>query len=153
MDRILLFSIIVLLLVIAFGILRRWQLRHVARQAAADPLLSDLHPDVPTIVYFTSPYCGPCQTRQKPALRALQDDLGEGVQIVEVNALEDPDAARRWGVLSVPTTFILDGRGMPREVNYGVAGVEKLKRQLQKVSGGKHPPGRILAHGSHIGTH
>jgi len=52
------------------------------------------------------------------------------VQVIEVNALNQPDAADRWGVLSIPTTFVLDGRGALREVNRGVAGTDTLKQQL-----------------------
>ncbi len=75
----------------------------------------------------------PCLTQQKPALQTLLSDLGEGVQVIEIDALADPDAASRWGVLSVPTTFVLDAQGQPRQVNYGVVGADKLRQQLQAV--------------------
>lgn len=117
--------------VLVYQGLRRWQVRRMAPFAPADPLLSARRPDVPAILYFTSPHCVPCKTQQRPALQRLLADLGENVQVIEVNALEQPDAADRWGVLSVPTTFILDRRGQPREINYGVTGVDKLKHQLQ----------------------
>lgn len=134
MDRLLTFALIVGALLLGYAALRRWQMRRVAGLADHDPLLATLRPGVPTIVYFTTPTCAPCQTRQKPALRALLADLGDSVQIVEVDAMAQPDAANRWGVLSVPTTFILDRQGRPRQVNYGVAGADKLKRQLQGVA-------------------
>ncbi|HLE53485.1 MAG TPA: hypothetical protein VI755_15570, partial [Anaerolineales bacterium] len=38
-----------------------------------------------------------------------------------------------WGVLSVPTTFIIDRRGRPRRVNHGVASAEKLFKQIEDV--------------------
>ena len=91
-----------------------------------------MRPGIPTILYFTTPQCAPCQRQQRPAISRLLDELGDGVQVIEVNALEQPDAADRWGVLSVPTTFVLDGRGRPQDVNYGVAATDKLKRQITK---------------------
>jgi hypothetical protein len=45
----------------------------------------------------------------------------------------NPQAASLWGVLSLPTTYILDHQGQPREVNYGVASTEKLKKQLLSI--------------------
>lgn len=111
----------------------RWQLRRAVRLALRDPLLADLRPGIPAILYFTTPSCAPCRYQQRPALRRLLDDLGDAVQVIEVNAAEQPEAATRWGVLSVPTTFILDPQGRPRQVNHGVASTEKLRQQLQKL--------------------
>jgi thioredoxin-like negative regulator of GroEL len=132
-DRVLAAFAIVGLMIAAYGLLRRWQVRRAARIAPADPLLAALRPGVPAILYFTTPTCAPCKTRQRPALRALQMDLKDAVQVIEVDASEQPEAAMRWGVLSVPTTFILDRQGRPRQVNHGVADVDKLKRQLAGI--------------------
>ena len=38
--------------------------------------------------------------------------------------------AKQWSVLSVPTTFILDRDGRPRQVNHGYASTEKLFGQI-----------------------
>lgn len=132
-ERLLVLVIFFALLLAAVVLYRRWQMRHVTALAPVDPVLVDWQPGVPTIVYFSSPQCAPCQLQQEPALRVLQAELGAGVRIVPVDALAQPEAARRWGVLTVPTTFVLDRRGRPQEVNYGVAGVEKLKQQLLRT--------------------
>jgi thiol-disulfide isomerase/thioredoxin len=121
------------LAVLAYELFRRWQVRHAAQLAPLDPLLAALRPGVPAILYFTSPTCIPCKMQQRPAIQRLLNELGDGVQVIEVDAVEQPEAADRWGVLSIPTTFILDGQGQPRETNYGVARVEKLKHQLQSL--------------------
>ncbi len=114
-------------------IYRLYTRRHVQRVASAprDLLLHGLREGVPTIVYFTTPQCMPCKTQQLPALQTLQTELGERLQVVRVDATEQPEAAERWGVFSVPTTFVLDRQGQAREVNYGVADAAKLRRQLQ----------------------
>ena len=129
-----------LLVVVLVGagvlIYRLYTARHVQRVAAApkDALLAGLRDGVPTIVYFTTPQCMPCKTQQAPALQALQTELGDALQVVRVDATEQPDAAERWGVFSVPTTFVLGPNGQARDVNYGVADAAKLRRQLQAVS-------------------
>lgn len=90
-------------------------------------------PDRPVLVYFTTPDCAPCRTVQRPAIERVASILGEGLQVVEIDATEQPDVARTWGVLSVPTTFVLDARGEARFVNNGVARAEKLLEQIQTL--------------------
>lgn len=103
------------------------------RLARRQPDLEHFLPGKPAILYFTTPDCAPCKTIQRPALTRLQDRLGEQLQVIEVNAYDQPELARRWGVLSVPTTFILDSRGEPRHVNHGVTTTDKLFDQLRQV--------------------
>jgi thiol-disulfide isomerase/thioredoxin len=88
---------------------------------------------VPSILYFTTPECVTCKSIQRPALQRLKDRLGDGLQVVEINAEERPDLASRWGVLSVPTTFIIDEQGRLRHVNHGAARAEKLFQQLERI--------------------
>lgn len=83
------------------------------------------------IVYFTTPTCAPCKTVQRPALERLKKQLGERLQVIEVDASAQPELASQWGVLSVPTTFIFDPDGKPRYVNHGVTTAEKLYQQLE----------------------
>ncbi|HET9909425.1 MAG TPA: thioredoxin family protein [Anaerolineales bacterium] len=90
-------------------------------------------PKKPVIVYFTTPDCVPCKTVQRPALDQIRSLLGEKLQVVEINAYERPDLAQRWGVMSVPTTFLLDASGEARYVNNGVARVEKLMEQVKTL--------------------
>lgn len=134
LERLVILIVFGALAVLAFQVFRRWQVQHVTRLAATDPLLSAMRRGIPAIVYFTSPTCVPCRTQQRPAIQRLLAEMGDAVQVIEVNALEQPEAADRWGVLSIPTTFILDRQGHPREINYGVARTEKLRHQLQSLS-------------------
>lgn len=101
--------------------------RNIAQHSSA------IEPGRPSIIYFTTPDCVPCKTVQRPALQNALSQLGETFQLIEVNAYEKPDLARQWGVLSVPTTFILDSTGKPRYVNFGVTPAEKLVRQLKDL--------------------
>jgi thiol-disulfide isomerase/thioredoxin len=82
------------------------------------------------ILYFTTPECVTCKTFQRPQLRRLEGMLGDKVQVVEVDAQARPELASQWGVLSVPTTFILDETGQPRHVNHGAVPAEKLAEQV-----------------------
>ena len=86
-----------------------------------------------SILYFTTPSCIPCQVIQKPALRQILEKLGDRLQVIEVDATASPELAREWNVLSVPTTFLIDGQGIARFVNHGVTRAEKLLDQINKL--------------------
>jgi thioredoxin 1 len=102
-------------------------------QLASSPI-PNFHKGTPAILYFTTPDCAPCKTVQRPALEKLQSQLGaDHLQVLEVNAAEKPELAQEWGVLSVPTTFILDLEGHPLHVNHGVTREDKLLRQLNDL--------------------
>jgi thioredoxin-like negative regulator of GroEL len=133
-ERALMAVILMSVGVIAYRWYARHQIQQAARSAPTDPLLQGLRPGVPAILYFTTPMCVPCRTMQGPTLTRLQEELGETVQIIRVDACEDVDAAERWGVFSAPTLFILNGQGLPCAVNYGVTDANKLKRQLQAAN-------------------
>ena len=90
-------------------------------------------PDKPVLVYFTTPDCVPCKTVQRPAIEQVSNILGEKLEVVEINAYDQPELAQTWGVMSVPTTFVLDPHGEARYVNNGVARAEKLLEQIQTL--------------------
>ena len=132
-ERLLIAGILIVLGTFAWGVFNRLSVRRAANAAPHDPLLANLRSDTPAILYFTTPFCEPCRTLQKPALNRLQDELGHDIQVLQIDATEQPDVADRWGVFSAPTTFILDRSLTPRQVNRGVASVETLRKQLQAI--------------------
>ncbi len=98
-----------------------------------DPILRQLAPGKVAVVYFTTPGCIPCRTQQQPALVEIQRQLGEVVQVVKIDATEQPNAADQWGVMSAPTTFVIDRQGKTRTVNHGVADARTLYKQLSNL--------------------
>jgi len=106
-------------------------LAHARSQA---PRLESEHPGTPVLLYFTSSSCAPCKTQQRPAIQKLKAQVGEKLQVIEIDASARPEMASQWGVLSVPTTFVIDTHGNPRHVNHGVASTEKLLRQIDELN-------------------
>jgi thiol-disulfide isomerase/thioredoxin len=117
------------------GLLLYWAINRIQVQRInqARPDLPRTRPGVPAILYFTTPECAPCKTIQRPALRRLQERLGDRLEVIEIDAHQHPDLAGKWGVMSVPTTFILDSRDTLHHVNHGVTPAEKLLSQLEEL--------------------
>ncbi len=139
--RILSVALIALLGWAAFHVAIWWQLRRVQGKMRG---LEGLRAGVPAILYFTTPTCQPCQTIQRPALKSLTDQFGPALQVLQVDATKKPELADHWGVLSVPTTFIIDSQGQPRGVNHGVASANKLIGQIEEAEGGRLVPSAAL---------
>jgi thioredoxin 1 len=99
----------------------------------------------PGILYFTSPDCTPCITIQRPELARVKTELAESVQIITIDCQQEPQLASYWGVLSVPTTFLIDSGGRPRGVNHGVTRAVKLIKQIQTISDPATRQGPITA--------
>jgi len=91
---------------------------HVSRRAA------------PSILYFTGANCTICHTAQEPALRTLATGLDASVQIREVDVASEPGLARRYRVMSLPTTVVLDAEQTVRHINVGFATATTLRAQL-----------------------
>jgi thiol-disulfide isomerase/thioredoxin len=119
--------------IITIGVAVYWLLNRIVLLRAATQTAPGMLAGTPTVLYFTTPTCVPCKTVQRPALQRLQEQVGESVQVVEIDASASPEVASQWGVLSVPTTFIIDSQGKPRHVNHGVAPLEKLLKQIEAL--------------------
>jgi len=105
----------------------------LSRAARKARRLAQFTPGTPGVLYFTTPDCVTCKAAQKPALRALAQRLPGSVQVIEIDAMDNAAMAREWSVLSVPTTFVLDRDGTPRQVNHGFASTDKLMGQLASL--------------------
>jgi thioredoxin-like negative regulator of GroEL len=113
----------------------------IQRRAARRRDVAGLHSigyrrGLPAVLYFTAPGCAPCETVQKPALVRLAERFKGRLQILEVDASEKPRLADAWGVLAVPTTFVIDSAGRPRGVNHGPTHEHRLMAQLAEIDPG-----------------
>jgi thioredoxin 1 len=64
-----------------------------------------LQAERPVVVDFWAPWCGPCHAIT-PVLQSLEDEAGERIAFTKVNVDENPVAASRYGVLSIPTVIL-----------------------------------------------
>ena len=84
----------------------------------------------PAVLYFTGAACTICHTAQTPALERLANDLGGSAVIHEIDVADKPDLARRYRVMSLPTTVVLAPDGTVAAVNVGFASADRIHEQL-----------------------
>jgi len=126
--------ILALGIIVAGIILFRLLNKAILAQIKSKPLgLESARHGIPILLYFTTPACIPCKTIQRPAIQRLREKIDAPIQVIEIDATQRPDLASHWGVLSVPTTFIIDSQGLPRLVNHGVASTDKLLKQFSEL--------------------
>ena len=78
----------------------------------ADVLQSEL----PVVVDFWAPWCGPCRM-VAPILDKLADEYAGTVKIAKVNTDDHPQWAGKYGVQGIPTMiFVADGKLVHRQV-------------------------------------
>ena len=68
------------------------------------------------VVDFWADWCGPCKMIA-PAVEKLAADYEGKVLVGKVNVDEEPELARRFGVMSIPTVvFLKNGQEFDRKV-------------------------------------
>jgi thiol-disulfide isomerase/thioredoxin len=85
----------------------------------------------PTVVHFSAPWCGPCD-RVRRVVDQVCDTISD-VAHVEVDIDANPAAARRFSVLSLPTTLIFDVDGRQRYRSSGVPKAADLRSALEPL--------------------
>ncbi|GAA4631075.1 thioredoxin family protein [Mycolicibacterium sediminis] len=85
----------------------------------------------PTVLHFTATWCGPCA-----AVRRVVDEVCAelpAVAHVEIDMDDDPEAAKRLSVLSLPTTIVFDADGRPKFRISGVPKAADLRTALEPL--------------------
>jgi len=81
-------------------------------------------------VDFWAPWCGPCRMLS-PIIEELGDELKGKAKVVKVNVDEEPELAREFGIMSIPTVITFkQGKATSKVV--GFRAKEELKDLLLK---------------------
>lgn len=100
---------------------------------ALRPLLLDagVTADTATVLHFSADWCGPCAAVRRVVEQVLNER--SEAREVELDIDAHPDLARELGVLSLPTTFVLDIELRRRSRIAGVPTAAALRSALDAL--------------------
>ena len=124
-ERILIILLISVLMITANLILNHW---HRRRATIAGQQIDA--PGRARLLYFRSEYCGACAA-QTHYLEQLDDPYRALIEPIDVE--QNPEQARQYHIMSLPTTILIDYEGKVRQVNPGLTNPFKLTRQLTEL--------------------
>ena len=89
-----------------------------------------LESEVPVLVDFWAPWCGPCRM-VAPVIEEIASQYEGKVKVVKLNTDENPTVAGQYGIRSIPTLMIFEG-GQKIDMVVGAVPKTTLANTLEK---------------------
>jgi len=81
--------------------------------------------DMPVIVDFWAPWCGPCRA-MAPVFERAAKELEPRARFAKVNVDDEPAIAGRYGIRGIPTLIVFDHRKVAKQ-HAGLVDMEFLR--------------------------
>jgi thioredoxin 1 len=88
-----------------------------------------LESEVPVLVDFWAPWCGPCRM-VAPVVEEIAKERGEALKVVKMNIDENNETAIAYNVMSIPTLMVFNHGELAKTV-IGAYPKKRLEAELE----------------------
>jgi thioredoxin 2 len=85
--------------------------------------------DLPVVVDFWAPWCGPCRVIA-PTLEELAEERGEDLRVVKLNVDENQMTSAQYDVMSIPTLIVFRNGEIAKKI-IGALPKKRLVEELE----------------------